>query len=320
MPDRSGRAEVSPSDAGVLVERELNPLLPAHRAMLDIGGLWWARPPVDGSRVVDEARDRGVRALELQESDIGLVRELPQLEFLNLLDVADPEPLYDLPRLRGLSISGTWHGRIDFRRLPLLESFGVVECPRDEGGLETLSDGHPRLRRLEVGRYRHADLRPLARLRLERLHLGYARGFTSLAGADALAETLLGLGLFNCPKLASLDGVEALTRLEALSLERLRHITTLDFVPRLPRLRYLDVFELENVETLSPLADHPSLEFVAFGRVRDLDLDPLARAPRLKLILTGRYRWNRDVHSFPYLHDFPSDHPLVAQWRALQAS
>lgn len=308
------------SDGGALVVRELNPLLPAHRAMLDVGGLWWARPPVDGSRVVDEARDRGVRALELQEPHIDMVRALPQLEFLNLLDVTDPEPLYDLPRLRGLSISGTWDGRIDFRRLPHLESFGVVECPRDEGGLVTLYEGHPRLRRLDIGRYRHPDLRPLAGLRLERLSIGYGRNFVSLSGAGALARTLTALALFNCPNLASPDGVEELTQLEALSLERLRHITTLGFVRKLPSLRHLDIFNLERVESLAPIADHPSLEFVAFGRIRDLDLEPLTRVPRLKMILTGRYRWNRDIHSFPYLHDFPSDDPLVAEWRELQAS
>ncbi|MGH2445136.1 MAG: hypothetical protein ACRDGD_03760 [Candidatus Limnocylindria bacterium] len=307
-------------DSAALVKRELNTQLPGHCAMVDIGGLWWARPPVDRSRLVSESRRRGVRALELHESDIGLVRELPELEFLSLIDLEDPEPLYALPNLRGLSISGTWQGRIDFRQLPRLESFGVVECPRPECGLETLYEGHLRLRRLDMGHYRHADLRPLARLRLDRLSIGYARILTSLDGADALAKTVTGLALFNCPKLASLDGVEALTRLEALSVERLRQITTLDFVRRLPRLRHLDVFDLENVETLSPIADHPSLEFVAFGRIRDLDLDPLTRLPRLKMILTGSYRWNRDVHAFPYLHDFPVDHPLVAEWRALQAS
>lgn len=239
------------SDGGALVARELNPLLPAHRAMLDVGGLWWARPPVDGSRVVDEARDRGVRALELQEPDIDMVRALPQLEFLNLLDVTDPEPLYDLPRLRRLSISGTWQGRMDFRRLPRLESFGVVECPRDEGGFETLYEGHPRLRRLDIGRYRHTDLRPLARLRLERLSIGYARNLVSLSGAGALARTLTALALFNCPNLASPDGVEELTQLEALSLERLRHITTLGFVRKPPSLRHLDIFNLERVESLA---------------------------------------------------------------------
>ncbi len=98
-------------------------------------------------------------------------------------------------------------------------------------------------------------------------------------------------------------------------------ITTLDFVPRLPRLRHLDVFDLKNVESLWPVAGHPSFEFLAFGRIHDLDLEPLARLPRLKMILTGSgYRWNRDVHSFPYMHDFSPDHPTIAEWRALQAS
>ena len=308
------------AQGAALVERVLNPMLPPQRAMLDVGGLWWARPPVEPARVVDEARRRGVRALELKEREIGLVRELPQLEFLDLLDVSDPEPLYALPKLRGLNISGTWDGRIDFRRLSQLESFGVVECPRDDGGLETLFEGHPGVRSLFIGRYRHADLRPLASLRLDRLGVGYARRLASLDGVSALAGTLASLSLYNCPKVESLDGLDELRGLRSLSLDTLRRITTLEFVRGLPGLRYLDVFDLKNVESLWPIADHPSLEFLAFGRIRDLDLEPLTRLPRLKMILTGTYRWNRDVHSFPYMHDFPPDHPLIAEWRAVQAS
>jgi hypothetical protein len=295
-------------------------MLPGHRAMLEIGGLWWAQPPVDQGKVIGAARELGVRALELHERRIDLVRELPALECLSLIDIDDPEPLYALPRLRHLSISGSWRGRIDFQRLPHLESFGVVECPRDEGGLESLYDGHPRLRQLAIGRYRHSDLRPLANLQLDHLSIGYGRAVTSLAGAASLSDTLTRLALFNCPQLPSLDGMEALDRLEAVSLERLRQITTLDIVRRLPKLRHLDIFDLANVESLWPIADHPSIEFLAFGRTRDLDLEPLTRLPRLKLILTGGYRWNRDLHSFPYMHDLPPDHPAIAEWRALQAS
>jgi hypothetical protein len=140
-----------------------------------------------------------------------------------------------------------------------------------------------------------------------------------MAGAEGLATTLTRLSLYNCPALPSLSGVQVLHALEAVALDSLRQVSTLEFARRLSGLRHLDVFELKDVESLWPLADHPSLEFLAFGRIRDLDLEPLTRLPRLKLILTGFYPWNRDLHDFPNMHDVHPGDPAVVEWRALQA-
>lgn len=290
--------------------------------MLDVGGLWWADAHADPAQIVREAQAAGVRALEIQSSNVGLVRELPDLEFLHAIDVEDPPPIHELKHLRGLHISGTWDGRIDFGRLPRLESFGVVECPRDEGGLETLYAGHPTLRELAISRYRHADLAPLGRLPLTRLSLGYARKLTSLNGIGALAPTLRRFDLYACPNLPTLEGIQDLAELDSLALGRLREVTTLEFAQGLARLRKLDVMDLERVESLAPLAGHPALAHLAFGHIRDLDLDPLTRIPRLKLILTGRYKWNRDPHSIPgvrYLTDVADGDPDRVEWYALQA-
>jgi hypothetical protein len=282
--------------------------------MLDVGGLWVVPQDADPVEVVTDVRNQGLRALEIHRRDLGFLRELPDLAYLHLGDVYDTRPLHDLERLVGLSVS-SWEGTIDFRAFPELESFHVTECARKPEGLETLLAGHPKLRHLGIGRYRYPDLAPLANLRLERLYLGDSRHLRSLAGAERLAPTLEALDLFISPYLESLDGIEALDGLQALELASLRHVTTLEFASRLPRLRFLSVFDLKNVESLWPLADHPTLEFLAFGRVRDLDLDPLTRIPNLRLVLTGRYRWNRDVHSFPYLHDVPWDHPDRIAWQ-----
>ena len=286
--------------------------------MLAAGGLWWAPAFADPDEVISEAHTLGVKALEIQSPDISLLEELPQLEYLTVTDVHDPGPIHRLENLRGLHVSGTWHGRIDFQRLPRLEWFSVVECPPDEGGLDSLYVGHASIRHLAVQRYRHADLTQLRDLKLETLYIGYSRTLTSLDGVEAIGSTLWGLGLYGCSNLATLDGISALPGLVSLELGSLRRITELDFARELPRLRHLDAFDLANVESLGPLADHDALEFVSFGRVRDLDLEPLTRLPRLKLFLTGHYRWNRDIHSLPYAHDLPEDHPAVAEWRSLQ--
>jgi len=306
---------------GLLVERELLLTRSDHRAMAEVGGLWavphWASR-WDLMRwhdeIIDEARQRDVRALEVGSVDVALVEALPDLEFLMVAGMAEGALIERFTRLRWLGVA-TWTGSLDFANLPRLEWLGVGEC--EPGNLDSLVPGHPSLRHLIVGRYPFADLGPLGRLRLRRLSIGNSRRLTSLEGAAALAPILVGLDLWMLPALGSLDGIEALADLEVLALSGLRQITTLDWVQRLPRLRLLNVFDLKNVESLRPLAGHPSLEFVTFGRTKDFDLEPLAAIPNLRLMHTGSYRWNRDIYDFPHMDNVPFDHPVLAEYRRL---
>ncbi len=174
----------------------------------------------------------------------------------------------------------------------------------------------PLLESLAIGRYRHDDLTPLGGLPLRSLAL--SGRLSSLAGARALAPTLERLSLDAAPNLASLDGIELLSRLEIVEIDGLRHITTIEWAAGLPRLRLLDVFGQKGIESLWPLADHPSIEFLTFGRVRDLDLGPLERIPHLKLFLTGHYRWTRELSAFPYMHHLPADHPARTAYYSLK--
>lgn len=307
----------------ILVQRDLILTMSSHRAIAEAGGRW-AVPSWKMSRderlarhdeIIAEIRERQVRALQTDIVDDALVEAVPDLEFLSVgrVDV-DPRVVVRFGRLRSLSVAAL-KGPLDFRELPELEWLGIDEC--EPGNLDGLLAGHRRLWSLRVGRYPFADLTPLGRLRLRRLSIGNSRRLTSLEGAAALAPTLEGLDLWMLPALASLDGIEGLTNLEVLELSNLRRITTLDWVQRLPRLRLLNVFDLKNVESLGPLAGHPSLEFVTFGRTKDLDLEPLASIPNLRLMHTGSYRWNRDVHDFPHMDDFPSDHPVRQEYLRL---
>ena len=119
-----------------------------------------------------------------------------------------------MPNLRSLSFTGTWGGRLDFGVFPKLDSFSVVECPKDDGGLDTLFAGHRR--------------EPVAACR------------------------------------SSLD------------------------------------------------------RFLTFGRVKDLDLEPLPQIPNLRLFLTGHYRWNRDLSELPYMHHLAADHPVRRAYYSLK--
>jgi hypothetical protein len=302
----------------VLQERQLHPLQTPHRAMREAGGLWAALGRPDPAAIVGEVRARGIRALEVQHADLEFLRELPDLEFLFVAsDPSDATPVMALPNLRFLSFTGTWAGSLDFGVFPRLEWFSAVETPKGGGGLETLFAGHDRLHELALGRYPWPDLSPLAGLALRRLTIWDSRSLASLDGLAALAPTLRGLDLERLPNLPSLDGIEVLADLEVLRLSLLRHVTELGFVAGLPKLRALHIFELKGVGSLRPLAGHPALECLTFGRIADLDLAPLETLPQLRLVHTGRYRWNRDLDAFPNRLEMDSDDPAVAGCDAL---
>lgn len=287
----------------LLFRRDLLSTKSLQRAMDEAGGLWAIPSTMDRWDLVrqrpamlEEARRRGVKALDADEVDESLVRALPDLEFLRDDGVSPGHLIERLGRLRSLGLA-TWAGELDLRRLSRLEWLAIGES--EPGQLDSLADGHPSLRHLTIGRYRATDLAPLGHLELERLSLGNSRRLVSLAEPGRLARTLVGLELWMLPALASLDGIEAFTNLQALTLSLVRGVTTLEWVRRLPKLRQLDIAELKNVESLAPLADHPSLEWLEFGRTRDLDLAPLRSIPRLRLFRCSGAAWKGDVTGLP---------------------
>jgi hypothetical protein len=281
------------------------------------GGLWFVHVTDDPDAVVAEVIERGIRGLDVDRPDLAFLERLPDLEVLVVRNGRDLGPIHALHRLWYLSLPEGWKGRLDGRAWPRLEVFGTDAGPRDGGGLETLLWPGSPLHQLMPARYHRPDLTDLAAVRLDKLTLWNGRALTSLAGIETQAETLEVLDLDTLPNLASLDGVEALASLEVLRLEGLPNVTTLERVAALPRLRALDIFDLKGVQSLVPLAGHPTLEYIAFGRTRDLDLAPLETIPNLQWMLTGNYRWNRDLHALPFAHDMAPNDPRKAEWSRL---
>ena len=160
----------------VLVQRgELNPLSRSHLREIEAGGRWVAFGQPDPDELFAEMMTREVRSLVTFQSDLSFLRRVPQLESLVVSsDPRDVAPIHALPNLRSLSFTGTWGGRLDFGVFPKLDSFSVVECPKDDGGLDTLFAGHRRepvaACRSSLDRIPHvrpgegSDLEPLARV------------------------------------------------------------------------------------------------------------------------------------------------------------
>jgi hypothetical protein len=307
---------------GRLVEREVYPAHVSRSAAIRAaGGLWGAaHPAIRIQEVLADARVHGVRAMVVGELTSDLARELPDLEFLVLATTQpDVEHLARLQHLRSLDFEASWRGSLDLAWFPHLEWLSAGE-PTDAQALGVLEGArrHGQLRVLGLGRYPSVDLAPLRDAGLRRLDIGGAPRLASLDGAGSLASSLRGLGLSSSPALPGLPGIEAFEDLESITLSGNRQVTSLDWVTALPRLRLLDVSEQKGIDSLAPLAGHPALEYVLVGPTRDLDLDPLATLPRLRLAWIGGARWNRDPRDFPLLGSPDEDAPDVRELRQLQ--
>jgi hypothetical protein len=303
---------------GILYERGLHPERSSDVAAAAAGGLWFAFNDADPREIVAEVRDRGIRALEVQHRDVSFLADLPGLEFL-VFNTAEPDAsvINSLHGLRSLGFSFGWKGWLDFEQLPDLEWLYIATADPDRG-LETLLAGHVTLRQLAIGHYPASDLGAIANLpALERLEIFNSRRFASLAWANAVAGSLRQLVLALLPKLASLDGIAALRNLEYLAIESCSRVTDLAPLRDLPRLRFLNLMQPKGVASLRPLAGHPTLEYVSFGKVADGDLTPLRELPRLRRINPGGYRYNLDPTEFPQLDDLPGDDPLRVAYRSM---
>ncbi|GHG03603.1 MULTISPECIES: leucine-rich repeat domain-containing protein [Amycolatopsis] len=207
--------------------------------------------------------------------DLGFVRDLPGLTRVRLLrGVADCSAVADVPALEELALATDYHGPLalagltrlrvlgmpflpavaDLAKLRELRELTVWDWPKTEPSLEVLGD-KPSLEflRLELKRTTTLTLAGLAAPKLRTLWL--YDGKVTFAGEFPDLEIVQ----LNSTKVASLD-----------------------FVRTLPRLQELDLQNGGEVESLAPLRGHPALRTVAFGgrtTFRDGDLSPLRELP-----------------------------------------
>lgn len=280
------------------------------------GGLWTVPDGADREAVVEEVLARDVKGLMVDGHDLGFLHRLPHLEFLTLASV-DLSTLPPLPRLRYLELTN-WSGRLPWEELPALEWFVGFEGPRGRSGLEQVYSA-PGVRSLWLdGMYRDADLHPVTAPRLQALKLWTTSTVTSLDGIEQHADRLTHLDLFRLPKVASLKPLGQMERLESLHIEGLRQVTTLEEIAAAPGLRLLDISEQKGIESLAPLAGHPTLEHLAFGRTVDMDLSPLQSVPHLKVVSHGYVgSWKGSAGDVLRLQEAEEEHPSVQAWRRL---
>jgi hypothetical protein len=221
--------------------------------------------------------------------DVGFVRELPQLQHLNIIEdpvFVDLSPLTGHPALDTLYLGRT--GRVDLSPLP------AVPHLSNDLFVDLRYAFNPEAIR-ECGRLRHVRLATLPFVSLltdilpPQLHtLGCYEwaDLTSLHQLNGLSQLseLTVLMLINNPSLDSLDGIEqwasTLNTLYAVGLQ-----TALEAdLAKLPNLTFLYLEDLPRID-LNAIDHLPRLEHVLIRRAGKPELAPLGRLTQLRSLI-----------------------------------
>ena len=286
-------------------------------AIAGVGGLWhagdyYARPEA----IVRTAREHGVRALRVDAHELSWLGELPDVEFLHLRTDGRPplDPVRDLGRLRGLTIEvGAVRGTLDLEAHPDLRWLKIQLSGK--GGAANLPHvlaGHSNVEHLRLSEVPFADLTEVA------LAFPSVR-FFEMHGADRLKnlgdlspwrETLRGLVATFALRLRTLEGIQALGRIEYVGLTY-GTLDQVDVFASVPSLRYLQL--ALKYPSLAPLAGHPGITMARVNMPKDGNLEPLRTWP--SLIALGGEQWiGRPVEGIPMIEDLPRDDWLRVQW------
>ena len=135
-------------------------------------------------------------------------------------------------------------------------------------------------------------LAPLAGMEgIEYLSLWQSRSLASLQGIGPAVQVL---ELASCSQLATLEGLEAATGLQAVVLETCNKVTDLTSLSSLPDLRLVQL-DMSKPPPLEPVIGHPALEFVWLiqGRRPADEIERLLESPALRMVNSNRATWMR---------------------------
>lgn len=246
----------------------------------------------------DFMQREGIEGLRLSDSmgwkghDVHFLSHLPMLRSLEIYSsqVRDFSVLSSLRELRLLGMECEVREVIDFAPLAKLEVALLTWKRAFEGVL-----GCKQMRHINVSSWPEVDLVSLGQMtNLKELFIR-SRKLESLRGISAFSR-LEKLDLYGCPKLPTLEGIQACQGLTSVSVSACRF----GDVSVLASLRALRTVELDgcgDLKSLAPLAVLRDLERLSFdgsSRVLDGDLSFLEGLPRLRsLVFAPRRLYNR---------------------------
>jgi hypothetical protein len=215
--------------------------------------------------------------------DIEFVRDLPlRRVFMIARHVDDVAPLSTLHDLEFLHLHAGPKVRVDLAAFPRLRRLGLADWKYLNGGVTNAGA----LDDLYVGHYSPDDLQPVSGLRsLRKLRLDDRPSLRSLHGVEALVR-LEDLTVAVARKLSDISGVRGIaSSLRCLDLESDRNLPDLEPVSQLVELQHLNAANCGDVPTLEPLRDLAALESLYLyesTRIVDGDLSVLFGLPALR--------------------------------------
>jgi len=243
--------------------------------------------------------EQDIRALYLNPArgfrceDYSFLPRLPQLELLSIGPLAPgsydgPMSISELTRLRHLAADFPVKVEIDFQRLPNLVS-GVLKWNKS---IESVF-GSRSLKRLCITSLNEDRTTSLGQITtLKNLQLSFC-GIRSLSDLAPLKH-LKFLSLEVCRNLGSLEGIDTFSQLTCFVLNEAHKITSLDPLGSMTQLEALIITDCGEIESLAPLAGSQNLKAVAFAgaktTIRDGDLTPLTKLPKLSMLMFGARR------------------------------
>lgn len=263
------------------------------------------------SSIADVMQRYGITHLRLntpteRQVSIDFLAELTFLQRADLsaLSVRDVTPLYSLPKLGRLTITGIKQ-EIDFTRLNKLEELRVDWHAKFFSSLLSCN----RLRILGIGNYNSPDLEQLGNLRsLQELVVSLSR-IESLAGAEHFPE-LERLSLDFVKHLESLEPLGACQKLRDLSIDDAKNLKLIDPVAPLLNLRELCLKRCPEIDSLKPVKGFSALEYVGLletTNIQDGDLSVLRTLPNLKhASFVDRKHYTDKNADFPKVYRVPN--------------
>ncbi len=253
-------------------------------------------------KFIDEMERHSVSVLRLSSAagwpgnDVEFLPKLSRLELRGLeiysWSVRDISPIRYLPKLEYIALQTEFRNTIEFSFFSNLRVCKVFWRPGARslfacGGLESLNIVH----------FPQKDLLPLSDLtRLSRLQIT-SRKLASLDGIGSLSRLEI-LDLADCPKLRSIDAIESCSLLSQVELSSCRGITRLDSMRSLSDLEVLLIENCGTIESIDPIRDCANLRSVALiGDTKIADGDMTALFSLTNLGEISFRKWRHYSHS-----------------------
>jgi hypothetical protein len=219
-----------------------------------------------------------------REQPLDFIDGLP-IRKLDLLarSIDDLSPIYSLASsLQELRVQSDPRAVIELERLPTLRSLSAA-WSQVRGSIMFA----PQLESLAAAAYDEPDLSALVVLQsLSKLVMKERPRLRSLDGVEAI-PWLMHLGIHLARGLSDISALEAAssTILQVLQIQSCKSIVDIGPIAACPSLQFFDLSEGAEIGSVEPLGELMNLERLhLYGstKVRDGDLGPIARLPKLK--------------------------------------